>query len=91
MDAQNLGNKSFEEMLSRLEEIIRVLEQGDAPLDASLSLYTEGAALIRACTKKLDEAEQEVAKLRKGPKGPLEVPMEDDEDDDSYYGLCSGL
>ncbi len=91
MEPKNLEHKSFEEMLSRLESIIHVLEEGDAPLDSSLALYTEGAALIRACTKKLDEAEQEVAKLRKGAKGPLEVPMEDDEDDDSYYGLCSGL
>ena len=91
MEAKNLENKSFEEMLSRLEGIVRILEQGDAPLDASLALYTEGAELIRACTRKLDEAEQEVKKLCKGSTGPLEVPMEDDEDDDSYYGLCSGL
>ena len=40
----------------------------------SLSLYTEGAALIRTCTKQLDEAEQTVVKLQKGENGePVET------------------
>lgn len=69
--------KSFEEMLQRLEEIVRSLEKGDAPLDQSLALYTEGAELIRACTGKLDEAEQTVVRLRKGAEGePVELPFE---------------
>ena len=50
--------KTFEQMLARLDEIVRSLEKGDAPLEESLSLYTEGAELIRTCTKQLDEAEQ---------------------------------
>ena len=37
-----------------------------------------GAALITACTKELDEAEQKVVKLRKGPDGePEELPFEE--------------
>ena len=43
--------KTFEQMLARLDEIVRSLEKGDAPLEESLSLYTEGAELIRTCTK----------------------------------------
>ena len=47
---------------------------GDAPLEESLSLYTEGAELIRTCTKQLDEAEQTVVKLQKGADGaPVET------------------
>ena len=38
--------KTFEQMLARLDEIVRSLEKGDAPLEESLSLYTEGAELI---------------------------------------------
>ena len=50
------------------------LEKGDAPLEESLSLYTEGAELIRTCTKQLDEAEQTVVKLQKGADGaPVET------------------
>ena len=73
--------KTFEEMLARLEEIVRSLEKGDAPLDQSLSLYTEGAELIRCCTLRLDEAEQTVVRLRKGVDGePVEIPFEVEEE-----------
>lgn len=91
MAGKNWEHMSFEKKLARLEEIVRLMEQGDTPLQASLALYTEGAELIRACAKELDEAEQSVKQLKKGPNGPLEKPMEDDLDDDEYYGLCSGI
>ncbi len=69
--------KSFEESLARLEEIVKLLEKGDAPLAESLGLFEEGAGLIRACGKLLDQAEQKVVKLRKGPDGaPEELPFE---------------
>ena len=59
-------------------EVVRTLERGDAPLADSLKLFEEGAALITACTKELDEAEQKVVKLRKGPDGePEELPFEE--------------
>ena len=70
-------NLSFEAMLRRLEEIVHALEQGDVALDRSLTLYTEGAELIRRCTKQLDEAEQTVVRLQKGPDGsPMELPFD---------------
>ena len=54
------------------------MERGDAPLADSLKLFEEGATLITACTKQLDEAEQKVVKLRKGPDGePEELPFEE--------------
>lgn len=69
--------KSFEESLARLEEIVKLLEKGDAPLAESLGLFEEGAGLIRSCGKLLDEAEQKVAQLRKGADGePEELPFE---------------
>ena len=70
--------KTFEDSLSRLGEIVRSLERGDAPLADALGLIEEGAALITACTKELDEAEQKVVKLRKGQDGePEELPFEE--------------
>lgn len=69
--------QSFEQSLARLEEIVKLLERGDAPLAESLGLFEEGAGLIRSCGKLLDEAEQKVVKLRKGPDGePEEEPFE---------------
>lgn len=71
-----MAEKSFEQSLARLEEIVKLLEKGDAPLAESLGLFEEGAGLIRACGKMLDEAEQKVVQLRKGPDGaPEELPF----------------
>ena len=68
---------SFEESLSRLDEIVRHLEKGDLPLSESLSLYEEGTALIASCSKMLDDAEQKVVKLKKGPdRSPVELAFE---------------
>lgn len=69
--------KSFEEDIARLEEIIGLLEKGDAKLAESLSLFEEGTKLVETCTALLDAAEQKVVKLRKGPDGePEELPFE---------------
>lgn len=65
--------------MARLDEIVRHLEKGDMPLNDSLALFEEGTALIRSCEKQLDEAEQKVVKLRKGPdREPEELPFEDE-------------
>ena len=42
---------SFEEKLSRLEEIVAALEKGDAPLADSLRLFEEGTKLVNACPR----------------------------------------
>ena len=71
--------KSFEENLTRLEEIVSRLERGDVLLADSLALFEEGTKLVTACTGMLDEAEQKVVQLRKGPEGELvEVPFEEE-------------
>ena len=67
-------SKSFEASMQRLEEIVRKLEKGDAPLEDALSLFEEGTGLIRTCTKLLDDAELKVVQLMKGPDGaPVEM------------------
>ena len=72
-------NKSFEQSLARLDEIVRHLEKGDLPLSDSLALFEEGSALLASCSKMLDEAEQKVVKLRKGAdRSPEELPFEDE-------------
>ena len=74
----------FEEALGRLEEIVRHLEKGDLPLNDSLVLYEEGTGLIASCSKMLDEAEQKVVKLRKGPdRSPIESAFEEENGNDN--------
>ena len=72
---------TFEQQITRLEEIVSALEQGDVQLADSLALFEEGTKLIAACTKQLDQAEQQVVKLMKGPGGaPVEQPFETTEE-----------
>ncbi|MCI8827488.1 MAG: exodeoxyribonuclease VII small subunit [Ruminiclostridium sp.] len=67
---------SFEEAMARLEAIVAQLEAGEQPLEQSLSLYEEGAKLMKQCTTLLDKAEQKVMKLRLAETGELEeVPF----------------
>ena len=67
---------AFEENLARLEEIVRLLERGEAPLAESLSLFEEGTKLAAACQGALQSAEQLVVKQQKGPGGePIEHPF----------------
>lgn len=64
----------FEQAMQRLEEIVNLLERGDAPLDQALSLFEEGAALVKTCNGLLDSAELQVVRLMKGADGaPQEV------------------
>ena len=71
---------TFEQQLARLEEIVAALEKGDAPLADSLALFEEGTKLIAACSKQLDQAEQQVVKRMKGADGaPVELPFETEE------------
>ena len=50
----------FEASMLRLEEIVNLLERGEAPLEQAMKLFEEGAALLRDCTARLDEAEQKI-------------------------------
>ena len=59
----NEKNKSFEQNMLRLEEIVRTMERGDIALDDSLKLFAEGTELIRICSDLLDKAEMQVKKV----------------------------
>ena len=68
----NQRNKTFEQNMSRLEQIVRTLERGDAALEDSLALFQEGTALVQQCGKLLDEAELQVNKIVAMPDGKPE-------------------
>lgn len=60
---------TFEAALKRLEEIVRTLETGQAPLDESIALYAEGDALKRKCEDRLAAAQAKIDKITLGPGG----------------------
>ena len=73
-------SQTFETSMQRLAEIVRQLEQGNVPLEASLKLFQEGTALVKSCTALLDSAEQEIVKLMKTADGtPAETEYVRDE------------
>ena len=70
-DTQKVETVDFESALKRLEEIVDALENGDSPLERSLSLFEEGVGLIRSCNTRLDEAEQKVKTLVEASDGTI--------------------
>ena len=68
-----MKNNSFEEKMQRLEEIVRMIDQGNVPLEDSLKLFQEGTGLVESCGKLLDEAELQVKKIVADAQGePVE-------------------
>ena len=64
---------TFEGALARLEEIVKLLESGNAPLDGSLALFEEGTALVKQCNSQLDNAEQKIKILTQKQDGSYET------------------
>ena len=75
----NQKNKTFEENMGRLEQIVRAMERGDVALEESLKLFQEGTELIRSCGRLLDEAELQVKKIMTDANGnPTEEAFADE-------------
>lgn len=68
---ENKQEMTFESAIARLEEIVRILEGGQAPLDSALSMFEEGVALVKLCNSRLDSAEQKVKMITLGENGEL--------------------
>lgn len=51
-----MENKSFEELLNELEEIVSLLESNKLSLEESVEKYKRGMSLSLECKKRLDEA-----------------------------------
>ena len=74
----NPQNKTFEESMARLEQIVRAMERGDVALEESLKLFQEGTELVRSCQKLLDDAQLQVKKIMTAPDGsPVEEDFQD--------------
>ena len=63
---------TFEEQITKLEEIVRKLEGNDCSLDDSLKLFEEGIKLSKSCHNMLEEAQKKVNVLVNGEKQQFE-------------------
>ena len=67
--SEDLTTLSFEDALKRLESIVARLESGDASLDESITLYTQGDALRAQCEARLKDAQARIEKISLGADG----------------------
>jgi len=68
-EGPDLSQLSFEDALKALEEVVRLLESGEVPLDESISLYERGEKLRQHCQARLDAAQARIEKIVQGPDG----------------------
>jgi len=68
---------TFEENLSRLEEISALLESEELGLDQSISLFEEGIKLSKSCMTALKDAELKITELKN--------ELSDDTSDDDNF------
>ena len=81
--------RSFEEAMARLEEIVAEIESEDLGLEKQFALFQEGMQLARFCDGKLSEVQKSVEIVLKEAAGEWktapftagEVSGEDEDDD----------
>ena len=73
---------TFEEKLTKLEEIVSELEQGNIDLDDAINKYTEAMKIAKECSKKLDDATKAVNKILNA-EGNLEEFKELEKEEDT--------
>lgn len=69
MDAIEISQLSFEAALKALEAIVHRLESGEASLEDSIDLYTEGQALKAHCETKLKDAAARIEAIQQNDAG----------------------
>lgn len=60
----------YEAVMTRLEEIVKLLETGRAPLGESLRLYQEARSLSESANRLLSRAEAVINEVRSGDENP---------------------
>lgn len=57
---KKISKMSFEEAMTRLEEIVEILSSQKITLDLMIKIYEEGNILKEHCSKRLDEAKLKI-------------------------------
>ncbi len=68
-DAPKIAEMSFEQALQALQQVVRQLEDGEVPLDQSITLYERGEALRAHCQARLDAAQARIEAIVLDAKG----------------------
>lgn len=77
-----MAKRTFENGLSKLEQITEELENGDLSLEKSLKKFDEGINLVEFCNKTLTDAKARVELLLDKHGAMTKVPFEELDDGD---------
>ena len=67
------NDRSFEQSLKRLEEIVEAIEGGSVSLDEVMKMYEEGVQISKTCLEQLSQAELKLKRLTKDAEGNFEL------------------
>ncbi len=71
---KKLDELSYEEAFEKLQNIVKLLEEGKVSLDESIKYYEQGIILKNHCEKKLKNAEVKIKNvLNKSEKNSSEI------------------
>lgn len=75
------ANKSFEESLAELEEVVAALEGGELGLDEALAEYERGVAGLKRCHEQLQHAERRIELLSgvDADGNPISEPFDEED------------
>ena len=76
---------TFESSFTRLEEVVRKLEEGGLTLDEASGLFEEGMKLAKSCNELLSSAELKITRLKSNFAEQMNLVTDEDEfneDDD---------
>ncbi len=69
---KTVQDKTFEQNMQALQELLGKLETGNMPLEDSLKAFEEGQVLVQKCREKLAQAELRVQKIVDAHTGETE-------------------
>lgn len=74
-----MTEKTFEENLNELEQVVNHLEQGDVPLEESLKLFQHGMKLSKNLKQTLHQAEKLLIKIIDEEGNEVERSLDEEE------------
>lgn len=77
-----MAELTFEQAMTRLEQIVATLEGGRCTLDDSLKLFEEGTKLTAYCAEQIKTAEQKIIKLTAVENGDADEGIADRQGED---------
>ena len=59
----NEQERTFEQSMKELEEVVKKLEQGDVPLEEAITMFQEGMKRSKECHDRLQNVEKQMAEV----------------------------